>query len=511
MNVALWAEIRRLAEIDKLSARVIARRLHCSRHTVAAALELTQPPSSQASSQPPSACRASLLDPYVDQIKDLLTRYPDLSAVRIHEEIARGPQGYTGSVIILRRYVRKLRPGPTNCRVYQEVHYQPAQAMQVDWGECGRVPVGGTTRKVSVFVAVLCYSRLQYIEFTLSQRKAEFYRGLVNALTFFGGSPRNLIFDNLKAAVLNGAGRHACFHPEFLALCGYFCMQPVACARRDPESKGVVEGGVRYIKHNALAGRADELTRFEDYLALAPTWRDQVANVRLHETTRERPIDRFAQERALLRPLPAIPFDTDEVVPAVVSPHARIKFDGNRYSAPPQFVRKPLTVRANAGVLRLLHEGQLVAQHVRSYQRGQLLVLPEHRLAALTLRQQPYQQTLEREFDAWGPAARAFHLGLNGRPVKTSVHLRRLLNLAQLYGRTEVLAAISRALELATYDAAYVENFLLAERRRRQLPTPTLPTPKRRELIDDIELEPADPALYDRFCTDTEEDSHGST
>src|SRR5207244_4324903 len=82
----------------------------------------------------------------------------------------------------------------------------------------------------------------------------------------------------------------------------YFCVQPVACARRDPESKGVVEGGVRYVKHNALAGRADELTRFEDYLALAPYWRDQVANLRQHETTHERPLDRFQQERALLRP-----------------------------------------------------------------------------------------------------------------------------------------------------------------------------------------------------------------
>ena len=199
-----------------------------------------------------------MLDPYVEQIKDLLAKYPDLSAVRIREEIARGPEGYTGSACVLRRYLRKVRPA--RGRVYQEVHYEPAQAMQVDWGECGRVQVGATTRKVSVFVAVLCYSRLLYIEFTLSQRKAEFYRGLVNALTFFGGSPRNLIFDNLKAAVLNGAGRHACFHPEFLALCGYFCMQPVACAARDPESKGVVEGGVRYVKQNALAGRADELT-----------------------------------------------------------------------------------------------------------------------------------------------------------------------------------------------------------------------------------------------------------
>jgi transposase len=503
MNVALWAEIRRLAEIDKLSGRLIARRLHCSRHTVARALELQQPPAS------PAASRASLLEPYLDQIKELLARYPDLSAVRIREEIARGPHGYTGSATILRRYLRKVRPA--RGRVYQEVHYQPAQAMQVDWGECGCVQVGSTRRKVSVFVAVLCYSRLLFIEFTLSQRKTEFYRGLVNALTFFGGSPRNLIFDNLKAAVLNGAGRSACLHPEFLALCGYFCVQPLACARRDPESKGVVEGGVRYVKHNALAGRADERTRFEDYLALAPYWRDQVANLRLHESTRERPLDRFHKERALLRPLPAIPFDTDEVVPAIVSPHARIAFDGNRYSVPPQFVRKTLTVRANRAELRLLHEGMAVAQHVRSYERGQLLVLPEHHLAALTLRQRPRQQALAEEFDAWGPQARAFHLHLDSRPLKTSVHLRRLLSLAQLYGRTEVLAAMARAMELATYDAAYVENLLLAERRRRQLPTPTLPTPKRRELIDNIELDPPDPALYDRYCHDHAEDDHGTT
>jgi transposase len=264
----------------------------------------------------------------VDRIQELLAKDPGLSAVRIREERARGPQGYRGSTTVLRRYLRKVRPA--RGRVYQEVTYQPAQAMQVDWGECGRVQVGSTPRKVSVFVAVLCYSRLLYIEFALSQRKAEFYRCLVNALTFFGGSPRNLIVDNLKAAVRNGSGRSACYHPEFLALCGSFCLQPVAWARRDPESKGVVEGGVRYVKHNALAGRADELQRFEDYLALAPYWRDQVANLRLHETTRERPIDRFAQARGLLRPLPALPFDTDEVVPAVVSPHARIAFDGNR-------------------------------------------------------------------------------------------------------------------------------------------------------------------------------------
>ena len=118
---------------------------------------------------------------------------------------------------------------------------------------------------------------------------------------------------------------------------------------------------------------------------------------------------------------------------------------------------------------------------------------------------------MEHAFDALGPGAREFHLGLNGRLVKTGVHLRRLLSLARLYGAAEVLAAISQALELQAYDAAYVENLLLAARRRRQLSTPTLPTPKQRELIDEIELEPADPGIYDRFCTNTDEESHGTT
>ena len=429
--------------------------------------------------------------------------------MRIYEEIARGPDGYTGSACTVRRYLRQVRA--TRRRVYQETHFEPAQAMQVDWGECGDVQIGTTTRRVSVFVAVLCYSRLIYIEFTLSQRKAEFYRSLVHALEFFGGSPRAVIVDNLKATVQNGSGRAACFHPEFLALCGYFCVQPIACERRDPESKGVVERGVGYVKQNALAGRGGELTHFEDYLALAPLWRDQVANVRLHETTRERPVDRFQREHTLLRTLPTVPFDTDELVPAVVNTQARIEFDSNRYSVPPWLAHQTVAIRASRDEVLVLHEGQVVAQHIRSYDRRQLIVLPDHRLAATELGRRARSSALEQAFDALGPEARQFHLRLKSQPVKTGVHLRRLLGLARLYGAAEVLTAIARALELAAYDAAYVENLLLAERRRRQLPTPTLPTPERRELIDEIEIEPADPSFYDRFCKDTEDDCHGTT
>jgi hypothetical protein len=324
----------------------------------------------------------------------------------------------------------------------------------VDWGACGCVQIGSMTRTVSVFVAVLCYSQLMFIEFTLSQRKAEFYRSLVHALELFGACPRAVIVDNLKAAVTNGSGRAACFHPEFQALCGYYCLQPIACERRNPESKGIVEGGVRYVKHNTLSGRGDELVGFEDYAGFALRWRDEVANSRIHETTRERPVDRFQRERPLLRALPAVGFNTDEVAPAVVSPHARVGFDGNRYSAPPQLARQPVTIRANQRELRAVHNGEVVAQHVRSYQRAELIVLPEHALAALALHRRSRSSALGQDFDALGPEARLFHLRLKSQPVKSGVHLRRLLSLAKLYGRAELLGAISRALELTTYDAA---------------------------------------------------------
>ena len=379
MNIGLWAEIRRLAEIEKLSGRAIARRLRCSRYLVTAALELDQPPSRLGSR------RLSHLDPHKAKIDALVAKCPELSAVRIHEEITRGPNGYTGSAITVRRYLRTIRP--KRGRVYQEVHYEPAQAMQVDWGECGRVRVGNTPRKVSVFVAVLCYSRLMYIEFTLSQRKAEFYRGVVHALEFFGGSPRAIIVDNLKAAVLNGSGRAACFHPEFLALCGCYCLQPIACERRDPESKGIVEGGVRYVKHNALAGRGEELTRFEDYLAFAPAWRDQVANVRIHETTRERPVDRFQQERSLLRrcrPSPSTPTRSCRPWSARMRESSSTATATRRHRS---WRGRRSPIRATRDEVRMLHQGEEAARHDRCYERGQLIMSVEHRLAALALRQ----------------------------------------------------------------------------------------------------------------------------
>jgi hypothetical protein len=146
-----------------------------------------------------------------------------------------------------------------------------------------------------------------------------------------------------------------------------------------------------------------------------------------------------------------------------------------------------------------------VARHPRCYEKRQLLVQSDHRLAALKLRRRRQADQRVEEFDSLGPEARQFHLKLLSMPVKPTVHLRRLLGLVRLYGRKEVLAAIRQALQYQTYDAAYVETLLLQERRRRELPSPTPLQPKRHELIEDIHLEEPDPARYDRLCGDADD------
>lgn len=250
MNVAKWAEIRRLSEVEKLSQRAIAQRVGCSRRTVARALGMEQAPLPGRQIQ----SRASGLDPFKPRIKAIIDQYPNLSAVRILEKISASDDqrpGYAGGITQLRSYLRSIRPNTG--RVYQDIVYSPGEAVQIDWGDVGSIKINNTVRRISVFVGVLCYSRMLYIEFTLSQRKAEFYRCLDNTLQFFGGSPRKVVFDNLKAAVISGSGRQATLHPEFLALCGHYCLEPIACAARDPESKGMVEANVGYVKRGRAA------------------------------------------------------------------------------------------------------------------------------------------------------------------------------------------------------------------------------------------------------------------
>jgi transposase len=500
VKVALWAEIRRLHEIEHINARQIVAKLQCSRYTVNKALSMSEPPISK-----PPASRTKRLDPFQERIAKILERYPNLSAVRIREKISKpdgDSPGYQGGLTQLRVYLQSIRA--KNQRVYQDVHYEPGEAMQIDWGDVGPIQIGNATRKVSVFVAVLCYSKMIYIEFTLSQRKSEFYRCIVQALEFFRGSPKKIVFDNLKAAVITGSGRTAVLHPEFAALCGHYYLEPVACEARDPESKGLVENSVRYVKRSALAGREDELQSIDDYRALAIDWRDSIANVRIHDRLAERPVDRFLKEQQALRALPAA-YQTDEMIMTEVRSTAQVEFDCNRYTVPPRLARKTVTLLAGSETIRILHQGEQVASHIRSYDKRLTISDPQHKLDALLMRGKQAASELEANFAALGEEARAFQLALSKLPVRASVHLKRIVQLVDLYGRTSVLLAMREALHYQTVDAAYVESLVVQARRKASLPSPTTVQPKRKELIQ-LELDIPDPGRYDRFTNEDDDE-----
>jgi transposase len=500
MKVGLWAEIRRLHEVEKLSGHKIAAKLRCSRKTVRLALKADQPPIRQAPS------RAKQIDPYRDRIAAILAKDPDLSAVRILEKIRKPDEnltGYQGGITQLRAYLKSIRT--VKRRVYQDVYYEPGEAMQVDWGDVGPLRIGTATRRVSVFVAVLCYSKMIYIEFTLSQKKNEFYRSIANALEFFGGTPRKIVFDNLKAAVISGSGRNAVLNPEFEALCGHYYLEAVPCEARDPETKGLVENTVRYIKRNALAGRSDELQSWDDYRHLAIYWRDAVANVRVHDRLGEKPIDRFTKEKLSLRSLPSYGYSTDEIVLTEVRSTAVVEFDCNRYTTPPKLVGQNVTLLANADTVRILHQGIEVAKHARSYDKRTTVSDPQHRLDALLMRGKQRVSELEVNFAALGPPAQAFQLALSKLPVRASVHLKRIVQLVELYGRDSVLKALADALQFKTIDAAYVESLVVQARRKASLPSPTQVQPKRKDLIQ-LELELPDPGRYDRFTYEDDDE-----
>jgi transposase len=190
LTVETWAEIRRLHYVEKLSKRAIARRLGLHRATVTRAL------ASQLLPVYARAPRPSLLDPYKPRIRSLLEVYPELSGVRIRELLQ--AEGYQGGHTIVDDYLREVRGRRRASRVYQRTDYAPGTFAQIDWATIpDRVPYEGELRRVYAFLMALCYSRLLFVEFTLSCRTEDFLRAQRRGLEFFQGSPHTVVYDNL--------------------------------------------------------------------------------------------------------------------------------------------------------------------------------------------------------------------------------------------------------------------------------------------------------------------------
>jgi len=353
----------------------IARRLGVSRQTVYNHLNREGPYPA------PRRRRGSKLDAFKEYIETRLEAF-DLPATTLYREIHK--QGYEGGLTILREFIRPLKTELTR-RVTERFETIPGRQAQIDWGECGTIDVDGERKKLYVFVMVLGYSRMLYARFTTSSKLPVLLDCLLRA---FGalGIPSEVVVDNMKQAV----DRHEVstgtvrWNKTFLDFAEHHGFLPVATPPYWPRAKGKVERGVGYVKRSFLEGRA--FTDLDDLNAQLAHWLDTVANVRIHGTTGERPVDRHPRELEMLRDAAAVPaYDTRPVEIRKVAPDCHISYRGVRYSVPPEAVGHSVVVRPGGervGAALEIRLGDRILTHHRIHPKGRgRVTLFEHQAA----------------------------------------------------------------------------------------------------------------------------------
>jgi transposase len=476
--------MRRLVLAEKLPIETVARRFGVHHSTVRRALE-----DDTQSEQPASK---SIIDPFRPYIVERLTSLPELTASRLLLELR--DRGFAGGIAVVRRYVAKVRL-PRSRKVYLRIETDPGEQAQVDWGHFGHMRVGGAQRPVSAFSMVLSWSRAMYVDFCFDQQMETFCRMHRRALEFFGGVPRRIVYDNLKSVVLSRAGSVVQFNPRFLAFAGHYVFEPTAAPVRYPEYKGRVEASIKYIRHSFFYGRS--FASLDDLRTQAGRWNHDIANQRRHGTTRERPADRLLAERPRLRALPPHPFDTDLVVPVIVSKEARVRLDSNSYSVPYALVGKSVHIRADDHKVRIMHDGVEVAAHPRCWDRRRHIQNPAHVEELLARRKAARPQSRRETLAAFCPESRLYFQEIARRRIRLDSELSRIFRLIDLYGQTEVAGAIAKAVGQRTFGAKYVRALCDQARFARGLGEPPEPVVTGNREADSLDIEPHDMESYD--------------
>ena len=275
----------------------------------------------------------------------------------------------------------------------------PGRQMQIDFGQ-KLVQIAGQMVKVFFLTAVLGYSRRLFVKAFLAERHDDWREGVVGAFERFGGVPLEVLGDNASVLVSkhDRANDTLVFYPAWVAFCRDWDVIPRACAPYRARTKGKTESGVKYVKRNAIAGRAfDSFADLENHLA---RWMDQ-ADARVHGTTHEEPRVRFAREEAAaLRPLPVRPLPVRERrLKRRVSNDAFVDVDTVRYSVPHGLIRLQVEVLVDVEAVHIYRDGQRVATHTRCREPHAKVTEPSHRAGLL---RSPAETTAPSNLAAYG-------------------------------------------------------------------------------------------------------------
>jgi transposase len=487
--------------------RRIARDLNLARNTVSRVLaEVT----AQRDGAPATAARRpSLLDPFDADIQELLSRYPDLTVTRLLEELRR--RGFTGGYTIVRQRLAQLRPREARLPVIR-FETAPGLQAQMDYAVYDIDFTAEGRRRVSLFSYVLGYSRRQYLRFVESQDFTTTLREHVRAFEYLGGVAATCLYDNQKVVVSGYDGDVPLYNSRFLAFATHYGFRPLACKPRRPQTKGKVERPFHYVETNLLNGRT--FHTLEHLNEVAVCWLAEVADVRVHRETKQTPLALHQQERPHLIPLPARPYEVAPVVYRTVNAEGFISYRQNAYSVPWRHIGQVLPVRVTET------EVVIYGPHVEEIARhplwprtatGQRSLQSAHRPAE-DARQR--QAQLQERYAELGDTAKRFLEGVLRAQRYGKDHAQRVLALLGTYTRSDVLAALERAVRYGAYSHTAVERILAVQAQPKSL-LQTLADEGRQHLqplLEDPPVTPRPTTLYQPLCEEDpgshEEDPH---
>jgi transposase len=458
----LEAEIKRLSQVEKWPEGTIASQL-CVHHSV-----VQRVLGAEALRKGLVRLRPSLLDPYLPFVIATLTKYPRLPASRLYQMVKE--RGYPGAPDHFRSLVARHRPKPA-AEAFLRLRTLPGEQAQVDWADFGRVKVDGGERRLFGFVMVLSYSRHMFLRFFLNAAMGSFLQGHLEAFRSFDGVPREILYDNLRSAVLERVGDAIRFHPTLLELASHyrFLPKPVAIARGN--EKGRAERAIRFSRTSFFPART--FLDVADLNAQADQWIAEVAAARPCPEDRSRTVaDVFDEEKPRLLPLPDEPFPAEERVAVHAGKTPYVRFDLNDYSIPHDRVRRTLTVVASSTAVRIVDGADMIATHARCWGRGKQIEDPTHiQSLAQYKRAAREHRGMDRLHHACPSCQRFFQL-VAERGGNLGAHTVRLLKLLDTFGPQSLEQALAQSIDSGMAHLGAVHHILDHDRQARGLPPP---------------------------------------
>ena len=448
------AQILRLHAVEKWRVGTIARQLHVHRDVVRRVLAGNCAPVHT----PP--LRPSRIDAYQPFIVTTLSKFPTLTAARLHAMCSE--RGYVGSTSHFRALVAGLRPRPV-AEAYLRLRTLPGEQAQVDWGHFGHLQIGRARRPLMAFVMVLSHCRMIFLRFFLDARMDSFLRGHALAFSAFNGCPRVVLYDNLKSAVLERQGDAIRFNPELLALAAHYCFEPRPVAVARGNEKGRVERSIRYIRDSFFAGRS--FTDLLDLNAQARAWVvGLAADRRWPEDSALSVRQAFEAEGRSLMALPETAFALGERVAAKVGKTPYVRFDTNDYSVPHTHVRRTLTVLADEQWVRVLDGATELARHRRCWDSHAQIEDDAHVQRLIDAKRAGRAHRACDRLAQAAPASAELLTRAGARGENLGSITATLMRLLQRWGAAALQAAITQAL---ARDVAHPNAVRLALERAR--------------------------------------------